>query len=63
MQIAESKMVWDLASVCPSTMAIRTKDVVPNVFLTLTVRQTKPVSETNVKILAEEVVAKMPNVK
>lgn len=63
MPIAESKMVPVLVNVCLSTTVIRTKDVAQNAFLTLTVRRTKLVFETNARILAEEVVAKMPNVK
>ncbi len=50
-------------NVCLNTMEIRTKDVDPNAFLTLIVRRTKLVFETNVKILAEAVALRMLNVK
>lgn len=56
-------MVSDLVNVYPNTLVTHTKDVARNVFLTLIVRQTRPVFETNVKILAVVVAARMPSVK
>lgn len=63
MRNVANKMELEPVFVMISILAIHTKDVDQNVFSTQIVPPTRPVLETNVRILAQALVDKMPIVK